>query len=159
MEIKQTSLPGVGLRYDMTTKAGRALGVLVHVSGRHDLLVFDRDDPDNCQEVIQLSQEEAEGLGELLGASRLVGPLMELQQRVEGLAIDWLPIPASSPHANGVLGDTQARTHTGVSIVAVLRGTTAFPSPGPEFRFEPDDTAVVVGTPQGIAALGRILGN
>jgi TrkA domain protein len=159
MEIRQTSLPGVGLRYDMTTRAGRMLGVLVHVSGRHDLLVFDRDDPDDTQVVVQLSQEEAEGLGELLGASRLVGPLLELQQRVEGLAIDWLPIPASSPHANGALGDTQARTRTGVSIVAVLRGGTAHPSPGPEFRFQPDDTAVVVGTPQGITALGRILGN
>lgn len=158
MDIRQTPLPGVGLRYDVTTRAGRLLGVLAHVTGRRDLLVYDRDDPDTCQEVIQLTQEEADGLAELLGATRLVGPLHELQQRVEGLAIDWLPIRPGSPHATGTIADTQARTRTGVSIVAVLRRGDAHPAPGPDFRFEPGDTAVVVGTPPGIQALTRILG-
>lgn len=158
MDIRQTALPGVGLRYDMTTRAGRLLGVLAHVTGRRDLLVYDRSDPDTAQEVIQLTQEEADGLGELLGASRLIGPLGELQQHVEGLAIDWLPIRRSSLHAQGTIADTQARTRTGVSIVAVLRAGTAHPAPGPEFRFEPGDTVVVVGTPGGITTLTQILG-
>jgi TrkA domain protein len=77
---------------------------------------------------------------------------------VEGLAIDWLPIQSGSPHATGTIADTQARTRTGVSIVAVLRGGDAHPAPGPDFRFEPGDTAVVVGTPPGIQALTRVLG-
>jgi TrkA domain protein len=158
MEVQQTSLPGVGLRYDMGTRAGRQLAVLAHVSGRHDLLVYDHDDPDTAAEVIQLTEEESDTLAELLGAARIVGRLGRLQQRVEGLAIDWLPITAGSPYATGTIADTQARTRTGVSIVAVLRGTAATPAPGPEFGFAAGDTAVVVGTPNGIRALADLLG-
>lgn len=157
MEVHQTSLPGVGVRYDLTTKAGRQLAVLAHIAGRHDVLVYDRDDPDATQEVIQLSAEESDTLAELLGAARIVGRLGKLQQRVEGLAIDWLPINPGTPYANGTIADTQARSRTGVSIVAVLRGGSAVPAPGPEFRFEPGDTVVVVGTPAGLRALSGIL--
>jgi K+/H+ antiporter YhaU regulatory subunit KhtT len=42
--------------------------------------------------------------------------------------------------------------------VAVLREQTAFPAPTPDFGFQPDDTAVVVGTPEGVKALAGLLG-
>jgi K+/H+ antiporter YhaU regulatory subunit KhtT len=46
---------------------------------------------------------------------------------------------------------------TGVSIVAVLRGQTAFPAPEPSFAFQAGDTAVVVGTSAGVRALTTLL--
>ena len=158
MDVNETPLPGVGLRYDFTTRTGRQIGVVAHRSGRHDLLVYDRTDPDTCQEVIQLTEEEADILAELLGAARIAGRLTELQQRIEGLAIDWLEIPADSPHAGRPLGDTQARSRTGTSIVAILRGVDAIPAPSPSEALLVGDTAVVVGTPKGIAELARLLG-
>jgi TrkA domain protein len=42
--------------------------------------------------------------------------------------------------------------------VAVLRGDQAIPAPGPETPLLAGDTAVVVGTPGGIAMLARLLG-
>jgi TrkA domain protein len=159
MEVQQTSLPGVGVRYDLTTRAGRQLAVLSHITGRHDLLVYDRDDPDTCQEVIQLTESETDTIAELLGAARIVGRLGRLQQKVEGLAIDWLPINPGSPYANGTIADTQARSRTGVSIVAVLRDGSATPAPTPDFRFVPGDNLVVVGTPAGVRALAELLGD
>ncbi|HKF00392.1 MAG TPA: cation:proton antiporter regulatory subunit [Actinomycetes bacterium] len=157
MDIQETPLPGVGLRHEFTTAAGRQLGVVTHLTGRRDLLLFDPEDPDACQDVIELSDEDSDALAELLGAGRIAERLGRLRQQVEGLAIDWLPIPPGSPFATGTIGDTRARTRTGVSIVAVLRGRSAIPAPGPEFRFEPGDTAVVVGTPEGVSALAGIL--
>jgi TrkA domain protein len=157
MEIRETTLPGVGLRHDFTTRAGRQLGVVTHRTGRRDLLVYDRDDPDACQEVIQLTDEEADALAELLGAARLVEHLAGLTQRIEGLAIDWLPIRPDSPYAGRTIADTQARSRTGVSIVAVLRDQRAFPAPTPDFGFQAGDTAVVVGTPAGVRALAGLL--
>src|SRR6266545_4929964 len=97
MDVNETPLPGVGLRYDFTTRSGRQIGVVSHRVGRRDLLVYDRKDPDTCTEVIQLTEEEADTLAEILGAARIAGRLAELQQRVEGLAIDWLEIPPGSP--------------------------------------------------------------
>jgi TrkA domain protein len=159
MDIQETNLPGVGLRHDFTTRAGRQLGVVTHRTGRKDMLVYDRKDPDATQEVIQLTQEEADALADLLGADRLVEHLAGLTQRIEGLAIDWLPIRAGSPHASQTIADTQARSRTGVSIVAIVRGDDAIPAPTPDVRLEPGDTLVVVGTAQGIKNLSKLLGS
>ena len=158
MDIQETNLPGVGLRHDFTTRAGRQLGVVTHRTGRRDLLVYDRNDPDACQEVIQLTDDEADALAEMLGANRLVEHLAGLQ-RIEGLAIDWLPIRPGSPYAGRAIADTQARSRTGTSIVAILRGDGAVPAPAPDAVLEPGDTLVVVGTAQGIKELSKLLGS
>jgi TrkA domain protein len=158
MDIHETALPGVGLRHDFTTRAGRQLGVITHRTGRRDLLVYDRDDPDACQEVVQLTGEEAEALGELLGGDRVVEHINDLQ-RIEGLAIDWLAIRPGSPYADRTIADTQARSRTGVSVVAVLRNSRAIPAPTPDVRLEAGDTLVVVGTTEGISALTDLLGS
>jgi TrkA domain protein len=158
MDIQETSLPGVGLRHDFTTRAGRQLGVVTHRTGRRDLLVYDRNDPDACQEVIQLTDQEADALADLLGAARLVEHLGALQ-RIEGLAIDWLPIRPGSPYAGRAIADTQARSRTGVSIVAILRGDGAIPAPAPDAGLQAGDTLVVVGTAAGIKELASLLGS
>jgi K+:H+ antiporter subunit KhtT len=158
MDIHETTLPGVGLRHDFTTRTGRQLGVITHRTGRRDLVVYDREDPDASQEVVQLTGDEAEALGELLGADRVVEHLADLQ-RIEGLAIDWLAVRSGSPYAGRTIADTQARSRTGVSIVAVLRDGSAIPAPTPDVRLQAGDTLVVVGTIGGISALADLLGS
>jgi len=158
MDITETALPGVGLRHDFTTRAGRQLGVVTHRTGRRDLLIYDRDDPDRC-EVIQLTDDEADALADLLGADRLVSHLAKLQQQIEGLAIDWLEVRADSPFAGGTIAHTQARSRTGVSIVAIVRGERAIPAPTPDQRLEAGDTLVVVGTAGGVGELAALLGS
>jgi TrkA domain protein len=158
MEIQETALPGVGLRHEFTTSAGCQLGVVSYRTGRRELLLYDPDDPDACREVIRIIPEEADALADLLGANRLSGRLAELQQQLAGLAISWLTIRDGSPYARGTIADTQARSRTGASIVAVLRGQTAFAAPTPDFGFQPGDTAVVIGTPEGVKALAGLLG-
>jgi TrkA domain protein len=108
--------------------------------------------------VIQLTDEEADALAELLGAARLVEHLGRLQQ-VEGLAIDWLEIRPGSRYDGGTIGDTQARSRTGVSIVAILRDDHAIPAPSPQERLAAGDTLVVVGTAPGVKALADLLGS
>jgi TrkA domain protein len=157
MDIQETTLPGVGLRHAFTTRGGHQLGVMSYRTGRRDLLLYDPDDPDTTREVIRLSRQDADALADLLGAARLTGHLAEVLQRLEGLAISWLTIQGNSPYAGGTIADTQARSRTGVSIVAVLRGQTAFPAPEPSFSFQAGDTAVVVGTPAGVRTLARLL--
>jgi TrkA domain protein len=36
MDIQETALPGVGLRHEFTTRAGRHLGVVSYRTGRRD---------------------------------------------------------------------------------------------------------------------------
>ncbi|HET9310117.1 MAG TPA: cation:proton antiporter regulatory subunit [Actinomycetota bacterium] len=155
--VSETPLPGVGVRFEFVTNKGIRLGVLQHQSGRIDLVLYDRNDPDTASESVVLDEEDARTLGELLGSSRVVEELGKLRQRIEGLALDWLPIDASSPFVGRTIGDTGARTRTGVSIVAVVRGDDAIPAPEPDQGLEAGDTLVVVGTPRGIEDLVVIL--
>ena len=87
-----------------------------------------------------------------------IQPLAAVQQRLEGVAIDWVTIPAGSRLAGSSIGQSQFRTRTGVSVVAVIRGDTTFPAPGPEFAFEPGDVVVAVGTPAGLSQFAQLLG-
>jgi TrkA domain protein len=151
-EVRETKLPGLGVRYEFVTSRGSRLGVVHHRTGRRELLLYNQVDPDICSEVVALSESDSRTLAELLGGSRVAEELDRLQQ-VEGLAIDWLPIQEASRFARRPLGDTEARTRTGVSIVAIIRGERAFPAPGPDFVLEAGDTLVVVGTPRGIEDL------
>jgi TrkA domain protein len=96
-------------------------------------------------------------LAELLGVSQVSKDLAELEQDVEGLAVDRLPLGPGSPFDGRTIGDTGARTRTGVSIVAVLRNGSAYPAPGPDFVLRGGDTMVVVGTPRGVEELAVLL--
>jgi TrkA domain protein len=155
-EIEETHLPGLGVRYEFRTSRGSRLGVVHHRTGRRELVVYHPEDPDTSRDVIALDPDDSATLAEMLGASRVAEHLDRLQQ-VEGLAIDWLPVSSASPFAASTIGDTRARTRTGTSVVAVIRGDRAHPAPGPEFRLEADDTLLVVGTPRGIEELSVIL--
>jgi TrkA domain protein len=157
VDVERTALPGIGLRHVFTTERGRRVGVVSHRSGRRDLVVYRRDDPDSAAEVVVLSVAEANGLAELLGSARIVERLTELHRQVEGLVSEQIPITAGSPYDGRPLGDTRARTRTGASIVAVVRDGEVVASPRPDFVFRAGDVVVVVGTGEGTDAVAAIL--
>jgi TrkA domain protein len=151
-EVFETQLPGVGVRYELTTRRGDRVGVLAHRGGRFDLVVFDRDDPDRAAGGAQLERDEAHILVDLLGGSRIVERLGELRQQLTGVALDWITVPRDAPAAGQAIGESQLRTRTGASVVAIVRGDVTMPAPGPDVRIEGDDVVVVVGTDEGLRA-------
>jgi TrkA domain protein len=156
-EIKEVKLPGVGVRYEFETEDGERVEVLLHRSGRREIYVSTSDDPDEFRRVLALGQSDARTLAELLGVGRVAEQLVELQQRIEGLVIDWLPVRDDSPLAGHTIGEARIRTRTGVSVVALVRKDEAVPAPGPESVMEADDYLVVVGTARGIERVVELL--
>ena len=155
--VHETPLPGIGVRYEFDTQDGIRLGVVHHRTGLRELLLYERDDPDTAHDLIRLGPEDARTLAELLGVSQVSKELAELERDVEGLAVDRLPLDVGSPFDGGTIGDSGARTRTGVSIVAVIRQGSAHPAPGPAFELHGGDVVVVVGTPRGIEELAILL--
>jgi TrkA domain protein len=45
VELQDTLLPGVGVRYELTARSGERLGVVVQREGGAELAVSDRHDP------------------------------------------------------------------------------------------------------------------
>ena len=73
-------------------------------------------------------------LAELLGAVHLTEGLGTVQHQVEGLAIEWIALPATSPAVGTTIGDGMYRTKTGATVVAVMRRGASVPAPGPTTR-------------------------
>ncbi len=58
-EVRETELPGVGVRNDFVTGTGQRVGVLVHTTGRRELLVYGDEDPDACRVVLEVGEDDA----------------------------------------------------------------------------------------------------
>lgn len=157
-EIVETRLPGVGVRQDFVTSSGRRVGVVTHRSGHRDLVIYDESDPDRCLQSLRLEEPESWALAELLGAAHLTQGLREDQeQAVEGLTIDWVLVRQQSACAGEEIGALDIRQQTGSSIVAIVRQETTIPAPGADERLLEGDTAVVVGTPEGVRKTAALL--
>ncbi|MQY15435.1 K(+)/H(+) antiporter subunit KhtT [Streptomyces sp. RB5] len=154
--LSQTPLPGIGVRYDLTTKDEQHVSVVAHRDGTRTLSAYERDDPDACSLSLRFTSGEATALIDALMPSHHSPSLLSTTDL--GLVAERVELSALS-HWNGrVLGDTRMRTDTGVSIVAVLRRAEAIPSPGPDFRLAGGDTLIVIGTREGVDAAAGILG-
>ena len=70
-EIHETELPGIGVRQEFDTVSGTRLGVLTTRTGRKELLLYDREDPDSCRATVHLDPEDSVVLADLLGSSRV----------------------------------------------------------------------------------------
>lgn len=156
-EIREVKLPGVGVRFEFETAEGKRIGVISHRTGSREIYVSRPDDPDEFTRVLGLLPDDARTLAELLGATRVAQQLADLQQRIEGLVIDWLPLREDSAYAGRTIGDAQIRSRTGVSVVAIVRGEEAIPAPGPDQQLSADDYLVVVGTARGVERLVELL--
>lgn len=156
-DIEETQLPGVGVRHEFSTGDGERVAVVTHRNGRRELAVYDRQDPDACRTFLHLSPDDTHTLSELLGASQVSEAVGAVQHQIEGLAIEWLTLPEGSPVVGTTIAEGQLRTRTGTSIVAIVRGETTIPAPGPEQVFAARDVLVAVGTPAGLEQLRALL--
>lgn len=156
-DVRETKLPGVGVRHEFTAENGQQIGVLVYRDGRRDILVYDKRDPDACQSMLSLTAADTRTIAELLGGSRVTEAVDAVQQQIEGLAIEWIDLPADSRAGGTTIGDGAYRTRTGSSVVAVLRDDQSIPAPGPEFELAGGDVVVAVGTVDGLAMLRELM--
>lgn len=154
-EINETRLPGVGVRLDFACATGRRIGVITRHSGRRELIVYDRHDPDRVEMSVELSADDTGVLVDLLGGTRVTEQLRQVVGETEGLAVDWLPV-ADGFRAR-TIGELELRSRTGVSVVAIGREGDSIPAPGPDDRIEPGDVLVVTGTPDGVARAASLL--
>jgi TrkA domain protein len=156
-EVSETPLPGVGVRHEFRTAGGERIALLTHRTGRRELAIYDRTDPDACTTVLHLSSDDTRTLSELLGASHVSETVAAVQQKLEGLAIDWIKIAPGSRFIGTTIAEGAFRSRTGASIVAIVRDGATVPAPEPDHRFAANDVLVAVGTTEGLAQLRDLL--
>jgi TrkA domain protein len=157
MNIERTALPGIGICHTTTTARRQRLGIICHLSGRRDLVLYDPADPQRAAHAVVFDPTEAHHIADLLDATITIDHLTDLEQQITGITAARIRIPVGSPYDARPLRDTRARTRTGACIVAVIRDQQVTPAPDPDFVVHHGDTIVAVGAHDGITALTDLL--
>lgn len=154
--LSSTPLPGIGVRYDLTTRERRRMSVVAHRDGARTVSAYRDDDPDACALSVRLTAGESAALVDALLPDHHSPNVLVTTEL--GLLAERIELSSSSYWNGRVLGDTRIRTATGASVVAVLRRAGAIPSPTPDFRLAGGDTLIVIGTREGVEAAAAIFG-
>ena len=157
VDVTETLLPGIGIRYEFTTRKGDRVGIIALRDGAIEVVAYERDDPDTSRPVLRLTEDEADTVAEILGAPRIAERFADLSKEIPGLVAAQVKVPEASPYAGRTLGDTRARTRTGASVVAIVHGEEVVASPPPAEPLHAGDVLVVIGTANGIDGVRAIL--
>ena len=134
-----TRLPGIGTKLDLRDDDGKQITGIRRLDGYVELYQGDRSR-------IRLDDATADSLGAFLGGH--VSVPAELTERMAGvlggLELDWVRLPATAHAAGRSVGELQVRRRTGVTIVAVLRGSVPIVDVGPDTVLRAGDEVVYI---------------
>jgi TrkA domain protein len=157
-ELRETRLPGVGVKYAFEPAHGGRVTMILHNDGTREIYFFrTRRDEDPCA-VITLDDDEARQLGALLGGAYERPKIVEdLEMALGELTIEWVPVPDTSPAIGRSLADCAFRARTGITIIAILREPEPVTGAQPEDVIQRGDTLVTVGKLGQYPAFRRLL--
>lgn len=157
-DLKQTRLPGIGMKYGFTTAGGSRVTVIQLNDGAREVYVHRRALDDDPAVVLELRDEEARQLGALLGgAYERPRVVEELEMALGELSIEWVPVPATSPWLGRTLAECAFRARAGVTVIAILRDPEPVSGAQPDDVVELGDTLVVVGKAGQVRDFRRLL--
>lgn len=156
MKVFETQLPGVGRRYQVSFPDGGTFTIVVRNDGTRK--VFWRDDPDgDSEELFTVTERDAQKLAEIFEGIFFDPVADDLDDALSGARVKWVSIPDDSPIVGQTIGEINIRRQTGISILAVERGTQRITNPTPETQLLADDVLVVVGEDGAHQALDTLL--
>ena len=158
VDLRETRLPGVGVKYTIRTAHGGRIAVILHNDGQREIYFYRRSQDEDPDAVIELHDDEARQLGAVIGGAYERPKIVEeLEMALGELQIEWIPVPEFSPAIGKTLAEARLRARTGVTIIAILREPEAVSGAQPEDRIERGDTLVAVGKAGQFAGFRRLL--
>jgi TrkA domain protein len=158
VDLRETRLPGVGVKYTLRTSQGGRLAVILHNDGQREIYHYERAADDEPAAVIELHDDEARQLGAVIGGAyerpRIVE---ELEMALGELQIEWIRVPDDSPAIGKTLADCGLRAKTGVTVIAILREPESISGAQPGDVVQQGDTLVAVGKAGQFAEFRRLL--
>jgi TrkA domain protein len=157
-ELRETRLPGIGVKYTTMTAHGGRLTVILHNEGQREIYWFRHADDEDPQAVIQLEDDEARQLGAVIGGAYDRPKVVEeLEMAFGELSIEWVPVPVESPAIGKSLAECAFRQRTGITIIAILREPEPVAGAQPNDVIERGDVLVTVGKLGQYPAFRRLL--
>ena len=157
--IREITLPGIGQKFEIKTRSGDKLVVIVHDDGRRELYHFYHDRPDDSISMISLDDSEARQVSAIIGGSAYKsGALESIEVVLDDLVIEWYKIEEGMWCVGKTIGELDVRQKTSASIAALITPDhTQKINPGPEEVIRTGMSVVVMGERQQIQAFKRLI--
>ena len=161
MNIWESDLPGIGRKFQMETRRGEKLVVVIHDNGRRELYFFDAGNDDECTSSVTLDDDEAlQAAGILGGMSYKPKALETVNLSLNDLVIEWYKIPPQAACIGKTIGELDVRQKTGATIIAVIDSQEKKQiNPGPDHVFTANALLVVAGERAHLKTLKTLLQN
>lgn len=157
--ISETSLPGVGRKFQVETTSGERLVIVIHDDGTRELYHFTRRNMDRASSVLQLSDGEARQIAGIIGGLTYVPRSLPIAEVVlEDLVLEWFRIEPGAACIGRTIRELQVRSRTGASIVSIIEpDQTKRTNPEAHTSLNAGATLIAAGDRRTINALKRLL--
>jgi K+:H+ antiporter subunit KhtT len=158
VDLRETRLPGIGVKYGFSLSQGGRLAVVLHNDGTREIYFFRHRHDDEPAGVIRLDDDEARQLSAVIGGAYERPKIVEdLEMALGELQIEWVRVPDSSPWIGKSLAEAQFRAKSGITVIAILREPEPVSGAQPGDVIERGDTLVTVGKAGQYAAFNERL--
>jgi TrkA domain protein len=158
VDLRETRLPGIGVKYGFRTSEGGRLAIVLHNDGVREIYFFRHEGDDEPSAVIRLDDDEARQLGAIIGGAYERPKIVEdLELALGELAIEWVSVPEDSPLLGKTLAECGFRAKTGITVIAILRDPEPVAGAQPSDRIQRGDTLVTVGKLGQYSAFRKLL--
>jgi TrkA domain protein len=157
--IGETSLPGVGRKFQIETASGDRLVIVIHNNGTRELYHFTRKDLDRACSVLTLADSEARQIAGIIGGLTYVPQALPSAEVVlDDLVLEWYTVPAGAACIGKTLEELKLRKETGASIVAIIEpDRTKRINPEPNTSLSEGATLILAGDRKTVSALKQFL--
>jgi TrkA domain protein len=158
VELIETRLPGIGVKYGFRMSEGGRLAIVLHNDGTREIYFFRHEQDDEPSAVIRLDDDEARQLGAVIGGAYERPKIVEdLEMALGELTIEWVPVPDDSPLIGKTLAECGFRAKTGITVIAMLREPEPVAGAQPSDIVQEGDTLVTVGKRGQYAGFRKLL--
>ncbi len=156
---REVELPGIGRKFQIETRAGDRLVIVVHDDGRREIYYVDCENPEECGPVVTLDDGEARHVAAILGGMAYTPKALEsVEMAFDEMVFEWFRVEPGAAAAGRTIGQLHVRKKTGATIIAIVeRDRRKIVNPGPDQVIHEGATLVVMGERQQVRACRELI--